>query len=332
MALPVIINEVKGCLIVDSGAQCTSLDSSAAKSLRVDLKPTGRIATGIAGTERIMAGRISAIVPGCRADDFPTLSGYHDFLDVPVRLFPGIGKNFGVIGLSELVSAGAVIDCGGASMPLDPDEHYAAPAGWQGISMAKFAKPGHHEFLWAVQAGIGKSPCRMVVDTAATSTVITENFARRAGIPLKKTGNTMHGAGSHAGREETVAVFPLLVGKTVDLGITEANGIDMPVLDVQCDNLPVAGILGLAQLRRMKAIIDCRRGVLYATAGPLKAPAEPCADAALASRAIIALAQSGDEEAKRVLSDSRQNHRPIALSPQEVGEFVARAKEKGLIK
>ena len=121
LEMPVNINRVKGSLIVDTGAMRTKLYKSQAQDLKVNLEATGRTVQGIGGTSKIMSGEITAYVPWHRFKDFPTLSGKHDFL---VEDKEPSANSLGLIGLSELAAAGAVVNCAGSSMTLHPNGNF----------------------------------------------------------------------------------------------------------------------------------------------------------------------------------------------------------------
>ncbi|MFO1490899.1 MAG: aspartyl protease family protein [Kiritimatiellia bacterium] len=366
LSMPAEINGVKGALFVDTGAVDTHLRRAMADTLRAVLKPDTRKAAGIGGVmEDVMKGAVTVVVPGCTQGDFPGLSGPRRFLPLSLETeVPGFGAPLGVIGLQELRKAGAVIDCAGARMRLHPGGDFRPRREWREIQLVKFepaGSPDGAEFLWAAAVLIGEHRAMMILDTAAQATLLTEPFAQTAGIRLREAPILAAGAGNAMSTMKFGVLPGLILDGRVNLGRLEVVAGRMDMMKATCANaqgedLPVAGILGIDQLVRMKAILDCGQGRLYAPREPLPPakgiipaetkeedppPAEvkgdsggedaaPPDDGDQVLQALQTLARAGDTEAKDLLDQAVDNGGRIELTPEAAAGLVARAREKGL--
>ena len=335
--MPVNINRVKGWLTVDTGAMRTKLYKTQAQDLQVDLEATGRTVQGIGGTSKVMSGEITAYVPGHRFKDFPTLSGKHDFLVEDKELS---ANSLGLIGLPELAAAGAVVNCAGSSMTLHPNGNFRRPENSFELPMLRYtslpktmrrfsarfkAEKLEGNFLWALPVTIAGKQVVMVVDTAATTSMITNSFAKLVGMELGNSHATLSGVG---GSQQMVfcARPDLLLGGKLQLGKVQVVSGDFPTLtDVAGGSLPVAGVLGIDQLRRIKAFIDCKLGVIHATRGPLK-PNRLNSIFVDAKNAIEALAKLGDKEALQIMHSDNEGP-PCSLA--QALKLIDRAERKG---
>ena len=330
--MPVNINRVKGWLTVDTGAMSTTLNKSQAQDLKVNLEATGRTVHGIGGTSKIMSGEITAYVPGHRFKDFPTLSGKHDFL---MEHGEPSANSLGLIGLSELAAAGAVVNCAGSSMTLHPNGNFRRPENSFELPMLRYtggpnsaglkAEKLEGNFLWALPVTIAGKQGVMVVDTAAATSMITNSFAKLVGMELGNSHATVSGVGGS--QQMAFCALPdLLLGGKLQLGKVQAVSSDFPTLsDVAGGSLPVAGVLGIDQLRRIKAFIDCKRGVIHATRGPLK-PNRLNSIFVDATNAIVALAKLGDKEALQIMHSDNEGP-PCSLA--QALKLIDRAERKG---
>jgi Aspartyl protease len=285
--MPVNINKMKGTLMVDTGAMATHLNKNLAQDLRVNLEDTWKQSEGVGGVSDIMSGEITAYVPGHRPQDFPTLSGKHEFVPMSQETqVTSSGRNFGVIGLPELAAAGAVIDCAGSCITLHPKGLTHRPKGDFKLPMLRYVsgskmlrrflallgdKDLEASFLWALPVTIAGKQGVMIVDTGAEGSFITNSFAKRVGIELGNLNVTALGAdGSQVMKPATLP--DLLLGGQLQLGEIQVFSGDFPSCrDAAGGNLPCVGILGIDQLRRIKAFFDCKRGIIYAPRAPLKA-------------------------------------------------------------
>lgn len=337
LGLPVEINGVKGCLMFDTGAVETLIRDTAAEQIGAKLKDSTEKRVGIGGQTKTKVGEISTQVLLCGKDSFPTLSGTHRFLPLAIdEVLPGSGPIFGVIGLSDLASAGVVVDCGGEQMMLQPNGGFHGPNDRHEIQMIRMTY-GENAFLWAVPVKIGDKRGAMIVDTAAQVTVLEKEFASSAGIELKAGNIRASGAGSASATMTHGFAPSLLLSDKLDLGRISVVGVDMAELRGSCkdasgEKLPVAGLLGMDQLRRTKSCIDCSGGKLYLTRQALAVAPEAVFDPELVSQALDALAKSGDQEAKDALEGAAAKGGHLEITPEQGGRFVARAKEKGLLK
>ena len=344
LEMPVNINRMKGWLLVDTGAMSIKLNKSLAHDLKVNLEATGKIVQGIGGTSEIMSGEITAYVPGHRLKDFPTLSGKHDFQMGPEKTrVDSLGRRLGVIGVSELAAAGAVINCAGSSMALHPNGNFHRPENSFELPMLRYtggskmlrhffalfeAKELEETFVWALPVTIAGKQGVMMVDTGAEMSIITNSFAKRVGIELGNSDTTA--SGTSGSQQMASCTLPdLLLDGKLQLGKVHVLSGDIPTLsDVAGGALPVVGILGIDQLRRIKAFFDCKRGVIHATRGPLK-PNRLNSIFVEASDAIEALAKLGDKQATQALQILRSKNEGQQLSLAQLQKYIDRANRKG---
>ena len=180
-------------------------------------------------------------------------------------------------------------------------------------------------FVWALPVTIAGKQVVMVVDTAATTSMITNSFAKLVGMELGNSHATLSGVG---GSQQMVfcALPDLLLGGKLQLGKVQVVSGDFPTLtDVAGGSLPVAGVLGIDQLRRIKAFIDCKLGVIHATRGPLK-PNRLNSIFVDAKNAIEALAKLGDKEALQIMHSDNEGP-PCSLA--QALKLIDRAERKG---
>ena len=314
--MPVNINKMKGSLTVDTGAMHTIIKADLAQDLKLNLEATGTTSEGIGGDSDVMSGEITAYVPGHRSQDFPTLSGKHDFevMSENIRV-TSFGRDFGIIGLPELAAAGAVIDCAGSSMTLYPKGNFHSPKGsfelpmlrYTGMSkmMRRFSALFQTEniegnFLWALPVTIAGKQGVMVVDTGAEASFISNTFAKRVGI--NPGGANFTAQGTNDSQQMTLCTLPdLLLGGKLQLGKIQVLSGELPTFhDVAGGDLPFIGILGIDQLRRIEAFFDCKRGIIYATRGPLKRN-RPNPLAVDVTSTLKALVKAGDKEVNQML-------------------------------
>ena len=335
MTLPVEINARKGGLMIDTGAVTTSLRDSAAKELNVTLtKDEQATGAGIAGKfDEIMKGEVSITIPGQKPEAFPKLSRSHPF--IPLAAAHGSG-DFGVIGLDDLSGAGAVIDCVNGSMQLHPAGDFSAPAGLLEIPMKRRdigeSTEGHHNFLWTVPVRMNGKDGMMVVDTAAATTVIDESFAKLAGIELKESEAIAIGAGDGAQKLTTGIAPDTTLANNVNLGDIEISGSNLEVVRVNFkpaadDAVPFAGILGMDQLTRVRAVLDCKRGAFHCAREAMNVER----DTALIMEALTALVAQGDLQATKLQEDAVKNNGALEIDPLQASQIIIRARGKGLV-
>jgi Aspartyl protease len=351
--MSVEINGVKGWLTVDSGATSTCLDKSLAQDLKVPLKRGQGESEGVGGRSNQELGEITVRVPGHQPKDFPNLSGKHDFIPLGGETTAtSLGRNLGVIGLSELMAAGAIIDCAGSRLILHPEGKFHRPQKGLELTMLRYAansktlfklsralksideleiKGG---FLWAIPVKIANKAGVMIVDTGCESTIVTQAFAKLVGIEPVGEGASVHGAGAGSQRMASCALPDLLLDGKLQLGkiqgLCDGSKFGLYGLnDVAGGDLPVVGILGLDQLKRSKAFVDCKRGVIYTTGKPLK-PERPNSWTVDGPKAIECLANAGDKEAIKLIEKHEKGGATLHL--KQATKFIERAVQKGLLK
>ena len=185
-------------------------------------------------------------------------------------------------------------------------------------------------FLWALPVTITGKQGVMLVDTGAELSFIDKSFAKRAGI--KPGGADFTAQGTNDSQQMTSCTLPdLLLGGKSQLGKVQVLSGKLPTLhDVAGGDLPFIGILGIDQLRRIKALFDCKRGIIYATRGPLKRDRLISIDVD-ATNALKALAKAGDKEVKQVLKAAHAKGEKPNLSLYQATKYIDRAISKGLL-
>jgi Aspartyl protease len=339
LVMSVEIKGVKGWLMVDSGATSTFLDKSLAKDLKVSLESGQGTTEGVGGRSNDQLGDITVRVPGLQPKDFPTLSGKHLFIPMAGEIKgSSLGRNFGLLGLSELMSAGAIIDCAGSRLILHPEGDYHCPQKGFELTMLRYApRPWvvGTSFLWAIPVKIANKTGVMIVDTGCESTWVNQDFAKLAGIEPVGEGQTVWGGGENNSKSYFSCVLPdlhlngkLQLGKIHGMYDASTFGV-YSLKDVAGGDLPVIGILGLDQLIRIKAFVDCKRGVIHTTDESLK-PERPNHWSVDLPKAIDALANAGDKEAIEMIK--KRDKGDAHINCKQVKEFIERAVQKGLLK
>ena len=350
--MSVEINGVKGRLMVDSGAMFTVLDKSFAKDLKVSLKRGQGKAEGVGGSSNIELGEITVRVPGHQPKDFPNLSGKHYFMPMGKETTAtSLGRKLGVIGLSELMAAGAIIDCAGSRMILHPKGDFHCPQKGNELTMLRYTANSktfskmskalksidelkiEEGFLWALPVKIANKEGVMIVDTGCETTVVTQDFAKLLGIePAGEVAST-HGHGVGSQSMFFCALPDLLLNGKLQLGkiqgVCDGSTFAMYKLkDVAEGDLPIIGVLGLDQLDRIKAFVDCKRGVIHTTDESLK-PERQNSWAVDGPRAVDFLANAGDKEAIKMIENRSKNG--MTLNLKQAKKFIERAVQKGLL-
>jgi predicted aspartyl protease len=338
--VPVTVNGTKGCLMVDTGAIDSSLRIDVAEKLGVTLEKSGTSAIGISGHTKMMFGEVDVKLAYDEKGTFPPVSGSWSFMTLPGGDGPpGVGELLGIFGLRELAKLGALIDCGSGRIMFGGDGKTPPPSDMQTIQMdaIKFGKEGL--FTWAVPVKIGETEGMMIVDTAAQHSVIEMEFAAKAGVELVDSNVVSHGAGGKAEAMKKSILKGMIVAGEVELGGMQLGAVDMPSFRKTCERQyegrkPFAGILGMDQLRRMKARFHTLSGRLDAREKALEPDLDSIfgPDPALVIQALIALAKSGDAEAKEMLRVARENQGRITLEREDKVRMIRRAMEKGLLK
>jgi Aspartyl protease len=351
--MAVEINGVKGWLMVDTGAMNTCLDKSLARDLKVALKRGQGTSEGTGGSSNNELGEIKVRVPGHPPEDFPTLSGKHNFIPMGGETTAtSLGQRLGVIGLSGLMAAGAIIDCAGSRLILHPEGDFHCPQKGHELTMLRYAAHSKIFFkmsralkgtdeleikggvLWALPVKFANKAGVMIVDTGWESTVITQAFAKLVGIEPVGEGASAHGAGVGSQSMAACALPDLLLNGKLQLGKIQGfcDGSNFGLYglnDIAGGDLPVIGVLGIDQLRRSKAFVDCKRGVIHTTAEPLKRE-RPNSWTVDGPEALNSLANAGDKEAKKVLKNIKENDATLNL--KQATKFIERAVQKGLLK
>lgn len=241
MHLPVEVNSVSGNLMVDSGAAGLMLDSRQAGKLKVKTGSTLLEANGVNGKTRVLHGKVTIAVPGHAQVRLPATAL---FCHLPREL-----QSFGVIGMEELENLGAVVDCRGERLMLySKGRKFSPPPGYEGVRCKWYLG----QLLAPIEIE-GKSGL-MLVDTGATHSAVSLKLAQKAGVQLLNYRSEAIGVGGNVAVKKAARIPNLRIG-----------GVDTGAVDVLAFELypPLVGVIGLSELRRLRAFLDCRSGVLY---------------------------------------------------------------------
>jgi predicted lactoylglutathione lyase len=317
--------------MVDSGSGETLIANDRAQLLKVKPVPTGEKRLGIGGETEARRAKIKGTVVGLPDSAFKSLTGDHIFMPLQEHDIPGLGSSFGVIGMAELAAAGAVVNLQDQTFSINPVH---CPPGYQEIPLHKLTFG--NTFIWGVKLEINGQPSVMIVDTGAQATVLAKAFAKTHKIPLVDSNVVATGAdGKPVAMPAAKLEHVRLEGGEINFDGITAYAVDMgqfgtDVKDAHGKPLPTSGILGLDQMLRSKAILDCKNGKMYLTQASRQHAIEPVTDGQVVTQALYALAAHGDEDAKKILAKA-QSGGAVPMSPEEAGAIVAKAREKGLL-
>jgi hypothetical protein len=172
-----------------------------------------------------------------------------------------------LFGLREMLKYGAVLDISNHLLMVHPGGQMKSISGGirailtkQGYTPVDLTITGGHLHVSAVVNGV---PCRLVVDTGASLTVLDRQFARKARLGGYDTGAYARGIGTKA-RPIRVSQFPEL--KLGDFVIRNAavtiSDLDQELLGGD-GKASAVGLLGAEYLGLHGAVFDFNSGTLY---------------------------------------------------------------------
>jgi hypothetical protein len=278
LIMPVVINGEKGGMGLDTGSWSPFYRKSTAPEIHVSPGFPWSIHNGVGGFTIARTGRVSTVVQGRKQSEFPTLSGDKNFIgfDPDQKSAPG-QEIFGFVGLNDLATAGAVVDCGRETVSLYPGGGFKGPKGSPGLQMYRYSpkRAKQWAFVWVVPVKIAGQKVLMIADTGAEFSFLDLDFAKRQGLSLHKDGMKVNAIGGS--KTLRVAEVPGLgMGHGVNLGPVSMPTISSGwIFDGHCRDASgapvqgqVVGVLGMDQMIRMNAVIDCKREVFYVGSKP----------------------------------------------------------------
>jgi predicted aspartyl protease len=265
--LPIIANGQAGDLTIDTGAPMSVIFKATLKKFGLNQEGTDVTVHGAfgKGTEKLGLTSVHQLAMGnCTLMNFKAV-----VLSDPQGggLYRMYGLSDGLFGLREMLKYGAVLDisnhlvlvhAGGQMKSISSG--IRAILTKQGYTPVDLSISSDHLHVSAVVNGV---PCRLVVDTGASLTVLDPQFARKARIGGYETGQYAQGLGTNA-RPIRVSRFPeFKVGdfmiKNAAVTITE---LDADLLGGD-GNSSAVGLLGAEYLGLHGAVFDFNSGTLY---------------------------------------------------------------------
>ncbi len=242
-SIKVTIDGHPAILVVDTGSPYTALDRSTAAKLGIKVIESSRPLYsplgltnehfGFAMSHRIAIG--GNIVLAKDAVVVLNLSGMNHQPEV---------RRDGTFGLSHMQRLGTVVACGENALYVNPSGSKAGVS--ESLTSRGFVRVPmriNHARNPEVDCQINGLPSRIVVESAAFTTIINERVARQAGIQLSHTSFNSEGVGHRTAR--------LSVGfaREFAVGIFKSH-------ERLCATDAAFGVLGIDYLRKHQAVID----------------------------------------------------------------------------
>lgn len=181
-----IINGNRTALVVDTGCPFTLLDRSSARKMRLGVEETKSLIEGVHGdTQHFGISKLATLGMGnCTFQNVPVQVADESELNEYAR--PHLD---GLFGAHEMAKFGMVIDCTRQMMYVNPK----GPSAGASLKLAQFLDgrgfvripmhfdSGHH---LQIEAALNGHPVRMIVDTGASTTLLSAPVASTAGASL----------------------------------------------------------------------------------------------------------------------------------------------------
>jgi aspartyl protease family protein len=186
MFVSTVINGHRTALLIDTGAPFTIIDRDSVKTLGLAVQKTDATVGGVFGWthDRFGLSKIATLTMGnCTLANVPVTTADTNDLNYYSRL-PHID---GLLGAYEMVKFGAVIDCARQMIYISPHGENAATSQKlaafltsRGFTRIPLHFTSNHHF--DVEASVNGHPIRLVVDTGAGNTLISQEDAIKAGV------------------------------------------------------------------------------------------------------------------------------------------------------
>ena len=265
--LPMIANGKAGDLTIDMGAPTSVIFRATLKKFGLSHEGTdmavhgafgkGSEKLGLTSVHQLAMGNCTLMNVKAVVVSDPDSGG----------LYRTYGLSDGLFGLREMLKYGAVLDISNHLLMVHPGGQMKGISGGirailtkQGYTPVDLTITGGHLHVSAVVNGV---PCRLVVDTGASLTVLDRQFARKARLGGYDTGQYARGIGTKA-RPIRVSQFPEL--KVGDFSIRNA-AVTISDLDPELlggdGKTSAVGLLGAEYLGLHGAVFDFNSGTLY---------------------------------------------------------------------
>jgi predicted aspartyl protease len=265
--LPIIANGKAGDLTIDTGAPTSVIYKATLKKFGLNQEGTDVAVHGAfgKGTEKLGLTTVQQLAMGnCTLMNVKAIVVSDPDSGGLYRMY---GLSDGLFGLREMLKYGAVLDISNHLLLVHPGGQMKSISSGirailtkQGYTPVDLTVTGGHLHVSAVVNGV---PCRLLVDTGASLTVLDLQFARKAHIGGYETGQYARGIGTNA-RPIRVSRFPEL--KVGDFTIKNAA---VTITDLDPDllggdgNPSAVGLLGAEYLGLHGAVFDFNSGTLY---------------------------------------------------------------------
>ena len=265
--LPIIANGKAGDLTIDTGAPTSVIFKATLKKFGLTREGTDMAVHGAfgKGSEKLGLTSVHQLAMGnCTLMNVKAVVVSDPGGGGIYRMY---GLSDGLFGLREMLKYGAVLDISNHLLMVHPGGQMKGISGGirailtkQGYTPVDLTITGGHLHVSAVVNGV---PCRLVVDTGASLTVLDRQFARKARLGGYDTGHYARGIGTKA-RPIRVSQFPEL--KVGDFLIRNA-AVTISDLDPELlggdGKAPAVGLLGAEYLGLHGAVFDFNSGTLY---------------------------------------------------------------------
>ena len=280
--VPVSINNRRAALLIDTGSPHTVIDVNSVNSFGLTVEKTDSNVGGLFGRswERYGTSKVKNIALGnCTVTNVPVAIA--DISDMNRgRSGPGTGSHIvdsqnlshvnGVLGASEMVKFGMIIDCTRQMLYVTPNgpssavsqgiAGFLASRGFMRIPMR--LNSNHH---FDVEGALNGHVTRFIVDTGSGATLIDKQVALRSGTGMTAlTGVAAGGAGGLVEAISRAGVKELAIGgfklANAEVVVAHLSG-DIRLSKSAAESN--AGVLGEEYLSSNFAIIDMGSLALY---------------------------------------------------------------------
>jgi hypothetical protein len=248
LCIRVSINNKPAALAVDSGSPVTTLDRNTIAGYGLNERPTSKGVNSPIGHSSEHLG-----VSKTRSIELANIVLSNDAMPVANLNAMNRGSAIhiaGIFGLSQMRRLGAVIDCGRRTLYLNPNgatrdsqaklNESLVNRGFVRVPM-HINRAGNPE----VSCRVNEVESKIVVETAAHTTIVSKQIAASAGVRLTATGSTVEGAG------RTTSALSSGTAKRFSVGTFHTQEQRLSAAELSF------AVLGIDYLSAHDAVIDC---------------------------------------------------------------------------
>lgn len=241
--------------MIDTGCPFTLIDRTSARKLGLNLRETRSTITGVFGdTQRTAVSTLSTLAMGnCTFTHVPVQVADQGDLN-RVR-----GEHLdGLFGAYEMAKFGMIIDCARQMIYVDPRPSAATAqkvaAFLQSRGFSRIPMHFNQEHHLEIAAAINGHPTRLIVDSGASTTLISSGAASESGVALSPL-RIVEGTGSN--------FVPINLGHIHELTLGNLAIHNAEIVVAKAHKQVGAGLLGEEYLSFNFAIIDIGGMSLY---------------------------------------------------------------------